>query len=308
MNPNTVCEMCEKDFLVPTKLRRHKTRKTPCALIIEKADLAAEVLEDPDLDQKRCHFCGRVFVNYTSMRRHIRNTCKIAPNKKNGDTGMEILYEYTLRRQQAQIDTLQIQNEQMLGMMQQIVNRDGNSAQLANIGAVALQGNQNQVAVDNSKDKKVLNINIFGQESMEHVTPEKIKAILDEALRTPNVAKAAQIAVLKTAQLVYSNPDYPENHTCYLPNKKSNDVMVHTKNGWEIQAASTVLPPMATTCIDCIFDMQPYDHTTTYTQILKELADNEDKYSTGSDIRTILVRNRSFITHSLKVLPVVGTP
>ena len=73
------CERCDKVFKYPKYLREHQARKTPCTPILEKEDLPEAVLEDPDLDQKKCRFCGRVFSSYTAMRRHVRNNCRIAP-------------------------------------------------------------------------------------------------------------------------------------------------------------------------------------------------------------------------------------
>jgi len=299
------CNLCGKEFTKPFWLRKHFERKTSCALIISKEDLPQEVLDDPDLEQKLCRFCGRVFSNYTSMRRHVRGSCNIAPNKKNGNSGMEILYEHTARRQQAQIDEIREQNIEMLGMVRELVSRTGPVSQIGgDVVAIQIPGNANKVAVVNTK--KVVNINVFGNEDMSHATSERIKAILDEALLAPGLAKAAQIAILKTAMLVFSDPEYPENHTCYLPNAKSNNVMVHSQNGWEIKPASLVLQPMAQKSVDCLFDKQPYTGADIYGPLLKEIADNEVKYTSGASLRPILVRNKSLLSTSLRVLPVVG--
>jgi hypothetical protein len=51
-----------------------------------------------------------------------------------------------------------------------------------------------------------------------------------------------------SAVLVYSDP---ENLTAYLPNKRTN--------GWEVQPASLVLPPMAQKNVNTLFDRQPYE-------------------------------------------------
>ena len=84
------------------------------------------------------------------MRRHVRTTCKIAPNEKNGDEGMNILYEHTIRRQEARIATLERQNEDMLSMMRQLVARDGAvvpaaAAPPTNVGEVVIAGDHNIV-------------------------------------------------------------------------------------------------------------------------------------------------------------------
>ena len=312
------CELCEKVFQRPNHLRKHQGRKTPCAPILEKGDLPETVLEDPYLVQKKCRFCGRVLSSYTSMRRHVREACRIAPNKKNGDEGMERLYEHTLRKQQTEIAELKVcmeaqnarmeaQTAEMMAMMQQLVSRGGGSAQA---GEVAIAGNQN--VVDNKKVFTSVNINVFGQEGLDHVTADRIKAILDESLRVPALPAAAGTAVLKTALLVYSDPDRPENLTCYLPNKKTNDALVHLSRpdgttGWEVQPTTLVLPPMAQKSVDSLFDLQPFEDADQYAPLMKELQANEKRYTAGGDLRPVLVRNKDLLQRALAELPVRGT-
>ena len=296
------CPRCERAFRDAYNLGRHLARKTTCAPILEPEDLPGELLEDPDLEKKKCRFCGRVFSSYTSMRRHVRNTCKIAPNAKNGDTGMEVLYEHTIRRQQAQIDHLTAMVEAQSAIMKQLVAQGGGGHN-QNAGEVAIAGDANQV--DN---RKIVNINVFGKEGLDHVTIARIKAILDESLARPALPEAASAAVLKTAMLVYSDPGHPENLTCYLPNKKTNDVLVHaSRNGttaWEVQPASLVLPPMAQKSVDTLFDRQPYEDADEYGPLMKELAENEARYVAGHELRPVLVRNKDLLARALESLPV----
>ena len=96
-----VCKKCGLDCKYASYLARHLARKSPCAPILVPEDLSLEALKDPDLVAKKCRFCGRVFSSYVSMRRHVRESCKIAPNAKNGVEGMEKLYEHTLLKQVA---------------------------------------------------------------------------------------------------------------------------------------------------------------------------------------------------------------
>lgn len=171
-------------------------------------------------------------------------------------------------------------------------------------GEVAIHTQDNgHVAVDNSKK---IQINVFGQEVLDHATLAKIKAILDDSLRRPALPEAAQTAVLKTAMLVYSDPDHPENLTAYLPNKKTDEVLVHAQAGWEVQPASLVLRPMAAKSMDTLFDRQPYNDSEEYGPLLKELAENERRYSEGAELRPILVRNKDLLARALQVLPMAG--
>ena len=292
------CPKCGLDCKYVSYLRRHLARKTPCVPIVEAEDLPEDVFDDPDFEKKKCRFCGRVFSSYDVMRRHVRKNCKIAPNKKNGDAGMEVLYEHTIRRQQAQI-------EKLTGLVEQLVARESG----AQAGEVAIAaGDQAQIAVDN---RKVV-INIFGKEGLDHVTADRIRAILDESMQVPALPAAAGAAVLKTALLVYSDPDRPENLTCYLPNKKTNDALVHLSRpdgttGWEVQPTTLVLPPMAQKSVDSLFDHQPFENADQYAPLMKELQANEQRYTAGGDLRPVLVRNKDLLARALAALPLAGS-
>ena len=98
-------------------------RITPCVPILDIQDLPTTIRDDPDLDKKKCRFCGRVFSSYISMRRHVRENCKIAPTAKNGTQGLEQLYEHTLQKQLAEqkneIAMLKEQNAEILALLRQ---------------------------------------------------------------------------------------------------------------------------------------------------------------------------------------------
>ncbi len=63
------------------------------------------------------------------MYRHIRNSCKIAPNPKNGDAGMERLYEHTLQKQIAdQSAKIAKLNSDMKEIMQLLRQQQGSTS------------------------------------------------------------------------------------------------------------------------------------------------------------------------------------
>jgi hypothetical protein len=206
---------------------------------------------------------------------------------------MEALYEHTVRQQQM-IDTQQEILARQSKLIDRLVSRDAAEV------SIQIPGNSNQVSIDNRKF-----INIFGQEVLDHATVENIKQILDESMRGAVLPMAASAAVVKTAMLVYSDPKHPENLTCYLPNKKTDDVLVHANGGWEVQPASLVLQPMAQKSVDTLFSKQPYEDAAEYGPLMKELAENEKRYVTGVELRPILVRNKDLLMRALKTLPVV---
>ena len=291
------CPKCNKVFRYPKYLRQHEKRKTPCSPILEHENPGDNLREDPELEKRKCRFCNRLFASRDSMLRHIRTACKIAPNKKNGDKGMELLYEHTLRKQQAEIDELKAQNAEMLGMMKQLL--------AGQQGSNNVQGNNNLID-SQIHQTNTFNISVFGHESLEHVSPAVMKRILDESRKLPELALAAETAMLKTAMLIYSDPDHPENLTCYLPNKKGDETLVHTDAGWEVRPTRLVLPPIAQTSKDEIFQNQPYVNVDDYGPLLIELRDNEKRYTGGQALRPILVRNKDLLRRALETLPVAG--
>ena len=313
MASNSICHRCGKDFLVPTKLRRHERRKTPCAPILEAEDLPPETLDDPDLEKKKCRFCGRVFSSYDSMRRHVKTACKIAPNAKNGDAGMDILYEHTIRRQQALLAAKDRQIEQLTALVESQLHAvvPAAPAGRADTTAVAIQGDNNVNIVDARRVETTVVVNVFGQEGLEHVTSARIRAIMEESLGVGAPSAAAQAAVLKTALLVYSDPEHPENLTCYLPNKKGDEALVHMSRngttGWEVQPVPLVLPPMARKSVDALFDRQPFEDAATFEPLMAELRDNEARYVGGQGaLRPVLVRNKDLLARALATLPTTG--
>ncbi len=293
---NFQCKFCGKTFKYQSDFDRHENAKRKCAPTFAERPAA------PD-HKAICRFCGLGFINPTSMHRHVRKNCKIAPNVKNGITGMERLYEHTLQKQLAdqktQIDQQSAEISEMKAMMKQLLQQGATTASSTlQAGEVGIQGDHAQV--DNSK--KIINVNVFGQEKLDHVTAERIKAILDECLQRPALPQAVDEAVLKAAMLVYSDPERPENLTAYLPNKKTKDALVHTKDGWEVQPTKLVLPPMALKSIDTIFGKQPHEEE--YAPLLKELQQNEARFAAGEELRPLLVRNKDLLARVLATLPV----
>ncbi len=283
------CISCGRAFKYPRSLREHRARKTPCTPILSPQDHPPEVLGDPDLEAKKCRFCGRVFSNRTSMLRHVRHNCKIAPNAKNGDEGLEKLYDHTNKRQSEEIAELKAEMAKMREDMRNLTER---SVVVGGGGNIAIQGN--------------VNIMVFGKESQRHITGGTIRAILDDCLKSPAIPSAVEEAVLRTAMLVYSDPDRPENITAYLPNKKTDDVMVHGEKGWEIRPSQMVLRPMASVTIDTLFDNQPHENADQYGPLMQALRDNENRLAAGSELRPILVRNKDLLRQVLKTLPMAG--
>ena len=234
------------------------------------------------------------------MRQHVRKHCKIVPNERNGDRGMELLYEHTIKKQQTQISNLEKLVKEQGQMMKQLMgSKQGQGPTSKAVttnhttkGEVITSGNHNTVVVDN---KRIV-INVFGKEDLSHITRADVKAILDTCVQNTVIENAAEMAMQKMAMAVYSDPAHPENITCFLPNKKTNDALIHTAEGWEVQPVGLVVTPMAERSVTEIFDKQPLQDYAKYDGLMRELRDNGDRHiGNGSALRPILVRNKSLV-------------
>lgn len=278
------------------------------------------------------------------MYRHIRRSCKIAPNERNGLTGMSRLYDLVDEKQhedRRRIHVLEEQNAEMRAklakmeaMVQQVVLQEQDASGQCScpenahtVGKVAIiaPGDQSEIKIDNRRihthyhqnQNNIAIINVFGQERLDHITQSQIHQILT-GVRAYSLFDAAIQAVLQAAMLAYSDPEHPENLTCYLPNKKTKDALVHGGTGWEIQPVQLVLPPMMQKSIDLLFHRQPLeglerDELEACGKTLKELETCEQdplkaRQLAGPDgaLRAVLIRNKDQLARILAKLPVAG--
>jgi hypothetical protein len=314
------CEKCGKEFRYPRDLRNHRARKTPCALILDLEDLPdvypPETLEDPDVLLKRCKFCGRIFSSYQAMRRHVRSGCHIAPNERNGTSGIEILYDHVVKRQQAEIDTLKVQNKSIITLMERMSAAEEDGEVLigeampgdAAVRVTARAGGHNQVAVDNRRNVQNITLNFFGQEQTDYLTGDDIREALDTAvgLGIENMppterARVAGAVMTRVAGKIFSDIEHPENITMFVPNKRDKCAIVHRQRGWELRDSSEVIPGMVTKSFDTIFDNQPLEEK--YAPVLRALIDNEKQFQHGNELRTLMVRNKGYIQKMFGELP-----
>ena len=233
------------------------------------------------------------------MRRHIRETCQIAPNRRNGDEGMQLLLEHTIRRQEDRLEAIEQRTEQMLTIVQQIAARP-----LTGVPDIIAHHSGSGPLVVN---QRVIVIANFGQENTGHIGPDKIKALLDEMLPrgAAPILPSPQDAILKAALMIYSDPEHPENLTCYLPNKRGAEALVHGERGWEVQPVRLIAPRMAKTSIDLLFGKQPLEED--YAGIMRALMENEATYlADAGPMKTVLIRNKELLARVLEGLPVAG--
>ena len=298
------CRKCRREFRDPSPLRRHMGRKRPCAPVVDREEL-------PPVDEaaERCHcrFCGRSYSNQYNVRRHMKS-CPIAAR---GERGMDELYAHVLERTrraqeaeaaaEAEVATLRAELEQT---RLEVARLRGNELVPAG-GATVVYAPQSTFVTNIN----VTQINVFGREETAHITTASVRDILSRcsAGEASGQIAAAQ-ALLQAALLIYSDPDRPGNITCYIPNKRDGNALVHGARGWEIKPVPLVLPPMARTSLDLLFDKQPYDKDAEQCvpglQLLRE--HEEGLVANGAGLHTVLIRNKDLLSRVLSQLPLAG--
>jgi hypothetical protein len=260
------CQRCGETFSAPSKLQRHLRRKTSCAPVLDREP---EVQDDDR--QHMCRFCGRRFTHQSGVSQHIRKNCKIA----NSTDGLDKLAEHTERRQ---IRELQDQVRQLTALV-----KGTQLAPLANELALPTTTNIQGSTIIGTQN--VYTLNLFGQESVKHLTPERIRAILASAAQglpegsgkrlqehekpAPPVLKAVETASRAVLQAliaeVYANTACPENLTAYIPNKKEDQVMIwakpteETEPCWQLRPLEQLVPTIQGKVLDALNDNQPWD-------------------------------------------------
>ena len=130
----------------------------------------------------------------------------------------------------------------------------------------------------------------------------------------------AEKAIIQAAMLIFSDPARPEDITCYLPNKKGDDALVHGEAGWEVQPVGLVISPMAAQSIEVLFKHQPAPDQHTPEKdvkwmmeecgnIMRYIQKNEGDMTNEpprGEMRGILIRNKEILQQVLAKLPMAG--
>ena len=324
------CDKCGRLFRDSHKLKAHKERKTPCQDILDVEDLTEEKKNNPN----RCRFCGRVFSRADNLLRHIKKVCKIVP--RDGDTsGMDKLYQHTLKKQGEKMEKMMEQMEEMKEEMKAMKESGGEQKEIITSAAPGPVTNtmvgtmksanvlaRNAVVDQSTKNiKQNITINFFGCEKTDHITQKDVLGLVRKLGPLGlSLDKASERLLLSMAMMIFSDDKHPENITCYLPNKKEKNALVHGDSGWEVMPICLTLSPMASRSVDELFKKQPWagldgipadENLDDPTRILSYIAKNEGDLvgnvaAPGSEFRAIPIRNKDLLERVLANLPVMG--
>lgn len=105
-----------------------------------------------------------------------------------------------------------------------------------------------------------IHIHSFGDEDTSTLR-DVIGKMLDELpAGTPGLT-----VISKVMSLIYANPDLPQNHTVYIPNKRDNIPYIKNGDTWETRSEIDLYPAMLSYTCDTIQNTQDF-----------RLADTED--------------------------------
>lgn len=326
--PQHQCDRCKKCFRVPAELKRHEARKRPCRPVVEGGgDDAAPAGPKPHA----CKFCNRVFTQAAHVKRHQLTSCPISPRGKNGADGMELLYQHVEAAHLAQLQQQDARIRELESRLAALGNEALVAAQKSACGGLTINGDHARVLqMDVRVFPEACRTNPFGAEEMGHLRRGDVykafnlvapRGLLWGCGGRPAVAKVNEESMLshlcgqlitRAAMMIYSDPEHPENITCYLPRKtKENADNAMTFMGgttWELQPLSIVFPPMIQKVINLLFDSQPVPgvdgcpgeadtfskaQQAAFGQLLRYISQNEEMFAMTADttLRPILVRN-----------------
>ena len=191
-------------------------------------------IEKARAENRLCPFCNRILSSQYALKKHIHDSCPIAPNKKNGTRGMDLLYQHTKEKE----------------MLSKNVQKNSSGV---NIGRDMTDSTVN---VDNRVINNVT-INVHGQENLDYITEDDVAGIYDSALTAENVKKitkgdlktineVAQMVLAKSLRMVFNNKMHPENFTTYIPDMKQfvqsnpKKIMVRGDNEWNLTESKKV--------------------------------------------------------------------
>jgi hypothetical protein len=101
--------------------------------------------------------------------------------------------------------------------------------------------NNNAGVIDQSTK---ITINVFGKENTSHITHANIWRIFKKISPVgDDLRKAAERMILEVAMMIFSDEKHVENITCFIPNKKGKEALIHGENGWEIMPISLAMFP-----------------------------------------------------------------
>ena len=251
-----MCETCGYSTKHKETYKRHLNRKYPC---IECDTQMVSSLTNPHFSLKNphfsltnphkpsqtltnsnnendCMFCGKSFKRKDNLKRHMESYCKIVKSQIDELESEKSKWED--EKLELVIKTVELENK-VDQLNQDLINKPQ-----------SIITNTTQTNIDNSDNsKKTININSYGNESIDHLTKSYCKSLIG----------LPYTAVSKLIKDIHCNPKVPENHNLRKRNKKDKFIEYFDGNEWKVEDKKKQLDhlvDMTFTILENIVDME----------------------------------------------------
>jgi len=250
-----------------------------------------------------CNKCGKIFNHKANYTRHInrKNSCEETNDQSNTSNKMSTLIE--------KLEEIHETNKKII-KDNKILKKDNENLkkEIKELKKIKTVNNTNNntnngkiIDTDNS-NTYILNLNAFGNESIEHFSAKDVKNILNKGFQS----------IPEYVRLKHFNDDAPENHNVYIPNwRDKTKVLAYDGKTWNLQDRASIMDDLKLSGADFIEthykDLNPNDKKDMLT--LKKLDrflssyNDEDIEKTAilhNDIMLVLYNGRKIIEATRK--------
>lgn len=229
-------------------------------------------------DSLRCAYCNYMFSRKDALRRHLKDRCKT---------------KIQMERDKEKHYQILLENKKLGNGFMKDIN---NSANIKNSDMYS----HNVTNSHNFSNNTVNNINNtinniklvpFGREDLSYIPDKKSMGLIKTGFQSiPN-----------TADYVHFNPNTPQFHNIYIPNKKEPYAMVYDGKGWKLMDLDNTLSQLYGDTLDYLkekfkeFDGSLDDFAKKKFGKFLEYADDEEQISIIKDRLRLLIYNNKDI-------------
>ena len=234
------CEKCNKEFPFPWKLRRHLARQKPCYQTLSATNDTLSATNDTlsaTNDTKTehiCKYCKKTFTRAYTCKQHEEKRCK------NNN-------EIWLLENECKVEHKQQECKLQCKYCKRMYSRTGSltrhlktcntkegyiMALTERKEATKVSTVTNNITNNNIQNANtIININVLGQESTEHITYERIRGLLRDVLskqKTENVYVTSGEAVIAFHKLLREDEN---NRNIIIPHERRQIAYVKREDG-----------------------------------------------------------------------------
>ena len=248
------CEKCNKEFPFPWKLRRHLARQKPCyqnSTVTndtksipndskndpnDSIDIPNDSKNVPNDSKTKCEYCNKVFSTQSNKIKHskkckmkndkvwtLENECKV--EHKQQECKLQCKYCKKVYSKTGNLtrhlETCKTKEGYIMALTEQ--------KETTKVSSVTNNITNNNNNIQNANT--IININVLGQESTEHITYERIRGLLRDVLskqKNENVYVTSGEAVIAFHKLLREDEN---NRNIIIPHERRQIAYVKREGG-----------------------------------------------------------------------------